>query len=191
MSDEKQPDTRLALIETAVGQLMDGGWAALRMRDLAKSVGISAPSIYHHFAKKSDLGIAMVRYLDAEMKKAADSIGASETHLLDRLLALIAIHDDHEVCARSCPLYNLQAEFGILPEEMQETVRDLLRQLVVQFDDWIVAAREAGEISFSGDSAIQARILISIYEHGFQIQRLLKDDCLEAMLRSWYDSVKP
>ena len=90
MSEEQKTDTRLALVEHAVRQLMDGGWAALRMRDLAQSVGISAPSIYHHFAKKSDLGIAMVEYLDSEMKRASDDIGSAEEGLLQRLLALIS-----------------------------------------------------------------------------------------------------
>ena len=73
---------------------------------------------------------------------------------------------------------------------MQERVRQLLRELVLTFDQWIISAQDAGEIAFDGPSEIQARILISIYEHGFQIQRLLEDDSLEGMIRSWYSYVK-
>ena len=78
-------DTRDALVLAAEERLMTEGWAALRMRDLAAAVGIRAPSIYHHFATKADLGMAVVTHLHDETKSHIAKMSDGRASLKDRL----------------------------------------------------------------------------------------------------------
>ena len=182
-------DTRIALIQTAVAQLMASGWASVRMRDLAKTVGIQAPSIYHHFGKKTDLGVAIIDFLKGEVQAASAQIAEENASLHGRLMGLLRMHESEGHCAQSCPLYNLQAEFPALPEEMQVAVQNLVQVLLNTLQGWIDDALAAGEISFSGPLGNPSQILLSTYEHGYQLQRLLEDNKLEAMLQTWYGYV--
>ena len=50
-----------AILAAAKRTAMAHGYGGLNFRDLADEVGIRAPSIYHHFPSKADLGTAVAR----------------------------------------------------------------------------------------------------------------------------------
>ena len=184
-------DTRQGLIHAAVELLMQDGWAALRMRDLAKAVGIRAPSIYHHFATKSDLGLALVRHLHQEVNQNTKEMTAGGTTLRERLDGLVAMIDGPEGCGESCPLYNLQAEFAVLPEVMQQAVQLMVEDMLSGLAHWITAAKESGEIREGGNTRAQAAILLAVCEHGSQLQRVLNDGLTTDLVNEWYRALTP
>ena len=83
-----QPSTKEDLVLTAIAIMTEDGWSALRMRDLAKAVGIRAPSIYHHFATKTDLGLAVIDRLTGEVLRDFALITDGTQSLRQRLDAL-------------------------------------------------------------------------------------------------------
>ena len=54
-------NSREAVLSAARRSAMARGYNGLNFRDIAAEVGIKAPSIYHHFATKADLGAAVAR----------------------------------------------------------------------------------------------------------------------------------
>ena len=50
-----------AILAAAKRTAMAHGYSGLNFRDLADEVGIKAPSIYHHFPSKADLGAAVAK----------------------------------------------------------------------------------------------------------------------------------
>ncbi len=48
-------DKRIQILVAAVGQIERSGEASVRLRDIAREVGISEPSIYHYFANREQL----------------------------------------------------------------------------------------------------------------------------------------
>ena len=178
-------DTRQSLIDATVELLMRDGWAALRMRDLAKAVGIRASSIYHHFKTKNDLGLALVHHLHQEVQTHTQMMTDSGNTLRQRLDGLVNMIDGPD-CGESCPLYNLQAEFAVLPEEMQQAVHDLVEDMLAGLTRWIDEAKTAGEIRSDCDQRRQAAILLAVCEHGSQLQRVLNDVHTSDLVAEWY-----
>src|ERR1700761_3253669 len=54
-------NSREAILTAATGIAQARGYNGLNFRDLAADVGIKAPSIYHHFASKAELGAAVAK----------------------------------------------------------------------------------------------------------------------------------
>src|ERR1700761_6711711 len=52
---------REAVLEAARRRAQAHGYSGLNFRDIGAEAGIKAPSIYHHFASKADLGAAVAR----------------------------------------------------------------------------------------------------------------------------------
>ena len=126
---------------------MTEGWAALRMRDLAAAVGIRAPSIYHHFATKADLGMAVVTHLHDETKAHIAKMSDGRASLKDRLAGFTELLEGPNSCSQSCPLYNLQAEFAVLPPDMQTGMSAVVNDILDEFARWISDAEATGEIA--------------------------------------------
>ena len=190
MSAVMNTETRQALIDAGIKGLMSDGWAAIRMRDLAEMVGIRAPSIYHHFKTKADLGLAMVDYLHAMMRDQVQAINAKSESLLDRVLQFASADDHVPMFGGSCPIYNLQAEYAVLPEGMQKAVQKLVEEMVAALSNWVVAAQANGEIDRACEPRTQACIVLSICEHGLQLQLVLDTVAMTQLVQGWYSSLR-
>jgi AcrR family transcriptional regulator len=83
------PDRRDELLAAAARQFAQRGYHSVGVDDVAAAVGITGPSIYHHFATKLDLIVAVItqgatQLLDGTARALAD---AHDTQALDALLA--------------------------------------------------------------------------------------------------------
>ena len=72
-------DTRARILVATVAQIEDGGEAAVRLRDIAASVGISEPSLYHYFRSRESLIVA------AHAKRFRDNLAVTLTPFVDAL----------------------------------------------------------------------------------------------------------
>ena len=54
-------NSREAVLASAKRTAMAHGYTGLNFREIAAEVGIKAPSIYHHFPTKADLGAAVAK----------------------------------------------------------------------------------------------------------------------------------
>ena len=61
------------IIQEALKLFSEKGFAAVSMRDLAESVGISVSTIYHYYASKQDLAQDMIARANELTEKARDS----------------------------------------------------------------------------------------------------------------------
>ncbi|MBJ8343315.1 TetR/AcrR family transcriptional regulator [Antrihabitans sp. YC2-6] len=77
------------LIVVAARLFNERGYAAVSMEDIGSAAGIAGPSVYHHFAGKSELLTAIVERAEQWISlytAQALSSGSSPTHALDLLL---------------------------------------------------------------------------------------------------------
>lgn len=65
--------TRRAAAETALQLIDSGGLDALSLQAVARQMGVSAPSLYHHFRDKEELLTRVVRYLLEKINDEQDS----------------------------------------------------------------------------------------------------------------------
>ncbi|GAA3539741.1 TetR/AcrR family transcriptional regulator [Nonomuraea rosea] len=83
MPKDEPGDTRSCIIETARELFTAQTYRAASMRDIAERVGITKPSLYHHFRSKSEILTSLVRppidELAAAIEAAAERATPEET----------------------------------------------------------------------------------------------------------------
>jgi TetR/AcrR family transcriptional repressor of nem operon len=119
-------NSREAILAAATRIAQAHGYNGLNFRELAADVGIKAPSIYHHFPSKADLGAAVAKRYWQDTAAGLDAISAEFAG--DPLRAL------HEYPARVfrrslengnrlCLCSFMSAEYDDLPTEVQKEVQ--------------------------------------------------------------------
>lgn len=159
ISDEAKPTARAAakaarreqLLEVAKTLYARHGFHGVRLDDLGKGAGISAPAVYRHFSSKEavleELLVGISDYLQSggeEIVSAAwdTASGISPTEAARTLRRLIDFHVDF---AMSEPeLIRIQdRDLEALPDESRRTVRRLQRAYVSRWAEVVEAARPA------------------------------------------------
>jgi TetR/AcrR family transcriptional repressor of nem operon len=137
----KTANSRETILAAARKVAQAHGYGGLNFRDLAAMVGIKAPSLYHHFPSKADLGAAVAkrywedaaRDLDALAVDAGDPKRALHDYPngFRRSLA-----DDNRLCLGSF----MSAEYDDLPREVQTQVQAFADVNVAWLAGQLVAA---------------------------------------------------
>lgn len=111
------------ILAAAEARLRSDGYGAVSFRDLANDVGIKSASVHYHFARKEDLGVAVVVAYTSKVFEALASIGLDATPK-DRLSGYIgvfrhALTQENAICL--CAM--LGAEAKGLPLQVAEAVK--------------------------------------------------------------------
>ncbi len=116
-------DLRAALLACARELLEEGGPAALSVREIARRVGVAAPSVYHHFNNLDGIALALAEQgFDAFARQLQAAAAKPQGRLRDMGEAYVAF-------ARANPnLYRLMFGEGIRAAEQHATLRALRRQ---------------------------------------------------------------
>ncbi|WP_280502376.1 TetR family transcriptional regulator, partial [Nocardia farcinica] len=151
---ERKERTRAALLEGTLALAAERGFAALSLREIARSAGIVPTAFYRHFASLDDLAAALVdegvtalRLALREVRRRTD-IGLADTvrFVFDQAEAKHALFGflTRERHGGSAALRRLIAY------ELQMIVRELVTDMsrLPALDDWSPRAREmaAGQI---------------------------------------------
>ncbi|MES2620145.1 MAG: TetR/AcrR family transcriptional regulator [Bacteroidota bacterium] len=93
MATAKQSITTKQNIRLSAEKLFrQRGYAAIGMRELAKAVGIEAPSIYNHYKSKDELLGEICFDIAAQFFKAFDAAAATEEKFPKKLKAAVKAH---------------------------------------------------------------------------------------------------
>lgn len=173
------------------------GYNGLNFRDLANEVGIRAPSIYHHFPSKADLGAAVAkRYwedaaadLEAISNETADPVRA--LHEYPNIFRK-SLESDNRLCLGSF----MSAEYDDLPEAVKKEVQTFADVNV----SWLSRTLVAAKIADGEQSELRARAIFAAVAGAQLMARSRSDIALfDSLLESYRaagllpsaDSVKP
>lgn len=148
--------SREAVLSAARRAAMARGYNGLNYRDIAAEVGIKAPSIYHHFATKADLGAAVARRY---WEDTAADLDAISTRFPDPLEALhhypdifrASLSNDNRMCLSSF----MAAEYDDLPDAVKTEVQAFADVNVA----WIGKLLTAASIVRVEESGARARAI--------------------------------
>ena len=88
-----KPETRKdEIIKTAAKLFKEKGFSAVTMRDIAKSMGIKAASLYNHIHSKQDILSNIIISLAEDFTKGMDLIKVADANCIEKLKAIIALH---------------------------------------------------------------------------------------------------
>ncbi|WP_407160631.1 TetR/AcrR family transcriptional regulator [Bradyrhizobium sp. STM 3557] len=140
-------NSREAILAAATRIAQAHGYGGLNFRDLAADVGIKAPSIYHHFPSKADLGAAVAkRYwedtaagLDAMSREFADR-PVRALHEYPARIFRPSLKNGNRICLCSF----MSAEYDDLPTEVQKEVQAFADVNIAWLGKTLVAADVVG-----------------------------------------------
>jgi AcrR family transcriptional regulator len=142
----RREQSRDALLEAAARGISRAGYANLRLEDVAREAGYTRGALYHQFAGKQELTLAVVAWVQetwyAEM-------GQHLAGSADPVAALRAVARGHAVyCRRDVArvMMALRVEFSGQDNPIARAVRQAVGRVVGDCTQLIVLARENGLI---------------------------------------------
>ncbi|MFI5387117.1 MAG: TetR/AcrR family transcriptional regulator [Fimbriimonadales bacterium] len=157
--------SEIAALEAAVDCFWQHGYEATSMRDLAASMGLSAPSLYNAFGDKQALfARALKRYLDCTTR---DRLGRLESSLppneaIHRFFAEIIDHSINDRERKGCFLVNSALEVAPHQSELGAVIAEQFGEIEAFFKRCILAAQADGTTPRGVNAKDTARLLLGV-----------------------------
>lgn len=165
----KNPDqTRQLLLSTAFHEIHRHGYQAAGLDAILKGAGVTKGALYHHFANKHELGVAVVDEVLAPWIRSTWILPLEQSEnpvdgLLESLRSVIAC-TDAETVECGCPLNNLAQEMSPIDEDFRERLENI-------FCDWrdaisaaLARGQSAGHVKKDVDPEICAAFIVAAFE---------------------------
>jgi AcrR family transcriptional regulator len=143
---DRRAQTRSALLEAAARGLSTYGYANLALERVASEAGYTRGAIYHLFANKEDLALAVVGWVDETWTAEVGHLAVDEA---DPVAALIAMARAHAVyCRRDVArvMLALRVEFTGQDHPVGRAIAEILDPLEASFARLVDAGRRSGAI---------------------------------------------
>jgi TetR/AcrR family transcriptional regulator, transcriptional repressor for nem operon len=164
----RQPDlTRQKLLECAFEEMHRSGFRAASLDAILETSGVTKGALYHHFASKRELGLAVVEemvrpYIEEGWRPL---IGAS--NVIDAAIALchaLTRQRSERTLECGCPFNNLVNEMAPVDEAFREALQSIL-------EDWrngiiraVSEGQKRGQVRSDAEPAAVAAFLIGAAE---------------------------
>lgn len=170
-------ETASRILDVGQELIQTRGFTAMSFQDIATQVGIKKPSVIHHFASKSDLGVAIIRrYRDTfavqletiksdPQKSAWDAL---EFYFCPYLLYAQA---PDKVCLCGA----LAGEIPALPKEMRLEVKQFMEEHQSWLEGILRKGRRSGEMTFKETPARLSRMLFNTLQGTLLVKRSTDD----------------
>lgn len=179
MRSPVRPHTRQKPLGDTAGRILDvaenlvqvRGFNAFSYADVAKAVGIQKASLHHHFATKTDLGVALVvRYRHAFLE-ALRTIESNSGDGFVRVRRYADLYGKvlHE--GRMCLCGMLASDVATLPKSMRGSIAEFFAENEEWLARVLAEGKKRGEVSFDGPAASMAAFIVSSLEGAMLVAR--------------------
>jgi TetR/AcrR family transcriptional regulator, transcriptional repressor for nem operon len=188
----KGKETRDRVVAEAAQLIFEGGVAGTSMEDVKKAAGVSSSQLYHYFADKRALVLAVIEH-------QSDAILAAQQPLLghlDSVDALRAWRDQAVAIERSlrcrggCPIGSLAGEVAECDETAREDIARGFARWESAISEGVRAMHARGELPADTDPGELALALLAAHQGGLVLTQVRRDPApLEAVLDAMIDHV--
>lgn len=143
---DRRAQTRNALLEAAAREFSTYGYANVTLERVASQAGYTRGALYHLFANKEDLALAVVRWVEETWSAEVGELASAEA---DPVAALTAIARGHAIyCRRDIArvMMTLRVEFAGQDHPVGRAIAESLDPLTADCAELIAAARTSGAI---------------------------------------------
>jgi len=161
---DRRAETRAALLASAARGLSRYGYGKLNLADVAADAGYTRGALYHLFADKEDLALAVVAWVRETWEEEVGSL--VEAHDAP-VAALIALARGHVVYCReglARVMMTLRVEFAERDHPVGRAVWDLADTLRKRVERLIVRGRRDGSIPPGPPARVLAAAVLSAIE---------------------------
>lgn len=168
-------DTREHILTSAQRLVQQRGFNGFSYADVAQEVGIRKASLHHHFASKTDLGLALIDTYTDQFGQELRRISVAQSDALDKLKAYATLYrgtlDQDRMCL--CGMLSSEAltlDAALLPK---------LKQFFALNTDWLTevlaAGKSSGTLFYEGSAADHARLILATLQGALMICRSTAD----------------
>ena len=143
---ERRARTRSALLEAAARGFSRDGYSALTLERVATEAGYTRGALYHLFANKEELALAVVKWVEETWWSEVGPLAADTA---DPAEALVAVARGHAVyCRRDVArvMMTLRVEFSGRAHPVGRAVEEAVGRVLAVGTQLIVAGRQSGTI---------------------------------------------
>jgi len=161
---ERRERSRTALLESAARGISRNGYANLVLEDVAREAGYTRGALYHQFADKEDLALAVLQWADETWQR---EVGELADRQPDPLSALLAMARGHAIlCRRDIArvAMALRLEFSGRDHPIARELERVQAGLVKRLARLINAGRRDGSIPAGSPAPTVARALTGALE---------------------------
>ena len=176
MASELSP-TAAQIVASARALLSTRGYNGFSYADIAETVGISKPSIHHHFPSKAEL---VRRVVEAYRAEALDGMAALRDQVADPVARLQAWTHYLQTCIRDgtlpfCICAMLATEMPTIPAEVGVEVRGHFDDLSQWLTELLAEGARAGQFALRESAAAEALAFMAA-THGAMVSARAYDD---------------
>lgn len=113
------------VINTANCIIRKTGYSNLSFSQIASRLNVTRENVHHYFKKKEILGNACLDSMALELSSKFKQIIDSELSSEEKLQTYFKIYKVQQSDKEDCPIVSLLAEYELLPQSMQEQVKNL------------------------------------------------------------------
>lgn len=121
-------ETRRHLLDAAEALARRRGYAAFSYADLAEAVGVSKPTIHHHFPTKEDLCVALIAAYAEGFDRRLSAIWASTPSGRGRIEAYAGLYLEGLRDGQACLCAMLASDHAAVPDRIRTGVADFMEQ---------------------------------------------------------------
>ncbi len=162
-----------AIIKGAARLFSERGFDGVSMRDIADAAGVSKANIYHHFASKQALYVAVLSARAAETRALLEELSEREVPFAERARRFVSAHLasilEHSQTFRLLLRESLSEDDRQARALADDVVGENFQRLVTILRD----GQRAGVIRSDFDPALCATLLVGANVFFFQAQRIL------------------
>ncbi|QSB06486.1 TetR/AcrR family transcriptional regulator [Natronoglycomyces albus] len=161
---ERRIRSRNAILAAAARGIALHGYSALSLTRVAQEAGYTRGALYHQFASKEDLAIAVVAWIHQTWEAEVGIAFTSDGDPAETLLNLARRHAHY--CRRdvAAVLMNLRVEFSHRDHPVGHAITDIVETLVDRCQSLIEAGLEAGTIPPGPPSREMALAMVGALE---------------------------
>ncbi|MFF5207543.1 TetR/AcrR family transcriptional regulator [Streptosporangium sp. NPDC000396] len=134
------------MLEAAARGLSRNAYAGLKLEQVASEAGYTRGALYHLFANKEELALAVVKWVEQTWTAEVGRPAADQAEPVDALLAMARGHALY--CRRGVAsvMTNLSVQFAGQDHPVGQAISEIFDRLVADCAGWIEAGRENGSI---------------------------------------------
>lgn len=157
------------VLDAAERLVQERGFNGFSYADIAAELGVTKPSLHYHFATKADLGTALVLRYTRRFAEALERLADGPP--VDRLRGYAGLYRMVLERRRMCLCGMLAAEYGTLPEPMQQAVKGFFALNEEWLEGVLDAGRADGTLRQRGSALDTARMIIDCLEGAVLVAR--------------------
>lgn len=192
LNQVEQIGTRDRILGAAMMLFSEKGYLSTSVADLLKTAGVNSGSLYHFFATKQDVLLAVLEsYRDGIDAMLIEPAWSGVDDPIDRVFALLAVYRQLLVetdCSYGCPIGSLALEL----HEPDPPVRELLMANFAAWQQRIAScfAQAGDRFADDMDPEALATYVLTIMEGGVMLSRTFRSlDAFDVSVASLKDHI--